>query len=95
MAMPIYRRLHDVAFEPEHIKVMIDAFEDVCRQLGLAKREDPKRDIVAKAIIECAQTEERNVSRLRECARAALHAPSLGQTISVTREQLQSKISKH
>ena len=38
---------------------MTEAFEDVYRKLGLAEREDPLRDIVARAIIACAQNGER------------------------------------
>jgi hypothetical protein len=73
--MPIYRLLQGSAFEPEQVKVMTAAFEDVCRELGLAEREDPLRDMVAKAIVECAQTGERDVIRLRECAHKALKDP--------------------
>jgi hypothetical protein len=40
----------------------------------LAERDDPLRDIVAKAIIECAQKGERDIIRLRECAHKALQA---------------------
>jgi hypothetical protein len=38
---------------------MTEAFEDVYGELGLAEREDPLRDIVARAIIACAQNGER------------------------------------
>jgi len=48
---------------PEHIAVMTEAFEDVYRELGLAEREDPLRDIVARAIIACAQNGEREAVR--------------------------------
>jgi hypothetical protein len=53
---------------------MTAAFEDVCRDLRLAEREDPIRDIVAKAIIECAQSGERDIIRLRECAHKVLQS---------------------
>jgi|tagenome__1003787_1003787.scaffolds.fasta_scaffold19788760_3 hypothetical protein len=72
--MPIYRLLQNADFEPEHIAVMTAAFEDVCRDLRLAEREDPIRDIVAKAIIECAQSGERDIIRLRECAHKVLQS---------------------
>jgi hypothetical protein len=72
--MAIYRLLKDTAFGPEHIAVMTAAFEDVCRELNLAQRDDPLRDIVAKAIIDCAEAGEHDVSRLRECAHKALKA---------------------
>jgi hypothetical protein len=54
--------------------VMGAAFEDVCLELRLAQRNDPLRDIVAKAIIECAEKGERDIIRLRECAHQVLKA---------------------
>jgi hypothetical protein len=74
MVMAIYRLLQGTAFQPEHIAVMAAAFEDVCRDLRLAEREDPLRDIVARAIIDCAEKGERDIIRLRECAHKALQA---------------------
>jgi hypothetical protein len=73
--MPIYRLLREQAFDPEHIQIMTAAFEDVCRDLGLAPREDPLRDIVARAILECARTGEHDPVRLRECAHEAIKKP--------------------
>ena len=70
--MPIYRLLQNSPFEQHHIVVMTAAFEDVCRELGLAKREDAFRDMVAKAIIKCAETGDFDPIRLRECAHEAL-----------------------
>jgi hypothetical protein len=72
--MPIYRLLQNSDFEPDHVAVMTAAFEDVCRDLRLAQREDPLRDIVARAIIECAQNGERDIIRLRECAHKVLQS---------------------
>ena len=40
-SMPIYRLIKREAFEPEHIQVITAAFEEVCRELGLAARESP------------------------------------------------------
>jgi hypothetical protein len=74
--MPIYRLLQNAPFAPEDISVMTAVFEEVCRELGLAPREDPLRDIVARAIIECAQKGDTDPIRLRECAREALKAHS-------------------
>ena len=72
--MPIYRLLQNSVFEPQQVAAMTTAFEAVCAELGLAEREDPLRDIVAKAIIKCAQTGEFDPVRLQECARKALNA---------------------
>lgn len=70
--MPLIRLLQNSAFEPELIKVMSAAFDQACGQLGLAKTEDPLREIVARKIIECAQTGERELTRLRDCALRSL-----------------------
>ena len=72
--MAIYRLLQNVAFDPEHVAVLTSVFEDVCDDLHLAKRDDPLRDIVAKAIIECARKGELEPIRLRECAHEAIRA---------------------
>jgi hypothetical protein len=41
-------------------------FEDVCGELGLAQRTDPLRDLVAKKLVQYAQSGERDVLRLKE-----------------------------
>ena len=66
--------LEEAVFEPEHLEVVASAFEEVCRELGLAKRDDALRDIVARVVIDCARTGERDADRLRACAREALQA---------------------
>jgi len=66
MAMPIHRLLQNHAFDPDTIAVMVIAFEDVLRELGLVDRADPATEIVAKKIIEFAQRGERDPIRLRE-----------------------------
>jgi hypothetical protein len=66
--VPIYRLLQNSAFQPDMIEVMTGAFEDACGELGLANRTDALRDLVARKIIEVAQTGERD--RRRIAARA-------------------------
>ena len=63
-----------ICFEmrPHHIELMSSAFEDVSKQLGLGRREDAIRDIVAKAILECAQRGIRDPIEMRKCARDVL-----------------------
>lgn len=70
--MPIYRLLQNSDFQPEHITLITAAFEDVCRALGLAERDDPFRDMVAKAILDCAQGGDLDPIRLRKCAHEVL-----------------------
>ncbi len=54
--MPIRPYLHDEYFEPETIKNMGIAFERICKELGLQEKDDPLNRIVARAIIEKAQS---------------------------------------
>ena len=62
------RLLEREAFSPEDIQVMTAAFEDTLAALQLIDRLDPLTEMVAKKIIECAQTGERDPIRLRDCA---------------------------
>ena len=70
--MPLYRLLEDHAFDPDAVKAMSVAFDDACRILGLAERTDSLRDFVARKVIECAQTGERDPILLRDCALKAI-----------------------
>jgi hypothetical protein len=67
--MTVYRLFRDLPFEPEHLSIMSAAFEDVSRHYGLAQRDDAIRDIVARAVIECAQRGIRDPAIMRQCAR--------------------------
>jgi hypothetical protein len=71
--MPLYQLLQDNAFDPEHIEAMASAFEAVCRELGLAPREDPLRDLVAQHIIEFAKRGERDPAKLTVAVLGAIH----------------------
>jgi hypothetical protein len=64
----IYRLLQKSAFGPEDTKRMGEAYELALSQLGLSDRRDPFTEIVAKLIIEIAQTGEKDPSRI--CALA-------------------------
>ena len=70
--MRIYHLFRDAPFDADHIELMSSAFEDVSKQLGLGRREDAIRDIVAKAILECAQCGIRDPIEMRKCARDVL-----------------------
>jgi hypothetical protein len=57
--------LRDQAFDPEQIAAMLRAYQGVCRTVGLVGRDDPFNDdplnmVVAKHIIELAQSGTRN-----------------------------------
>ncbi len=70
--MPIVRLLEREAFSPEDISVISFAFEDALKTLGLVDRTDPRTELIARAIIECAQTGERDPIRLRDGALKSL-----------------------
>jgi hypothetical protein len=52
----IYRLLQQSAFGPEFIDLMVTAYEDCLRILQLSDRSDPLAEVIAKKIIEIAQT---------------------------------------
>jgi len=58
-----------------HLLILMDAvFEEVCRELGLARKDDAFRDIIAEAILACAQRGIRDPVEMRRCAREELQA---------------------
>jgi hypothetical protein len=71
--MPIIRLLQNEPLGPEDIKIISAAYEQTLSSLGLVDQ-DPLTGIVAKKIIECAQTGERDPVRLREGALKLLQA---------------------
>lgn len=70
--MAIYRLLQNSAFGPEEIERMTTAYEDALRILGLTDRADPMTEILAKKIVEIAQTGERDPAQIRARAVAAI-----------------------
>jgi hypothetical protein len=70
--MSIHRLLENSAFGPEQIGYITTAYEDALRVLGLADRSDSLTEIVAKKVIEIAQTGEREPLRIRVRAIEAL-----------------------
>jgi len=70
--MAIQRLLQNSAFEPEQIAYIAAAYEDALHELGLANRTDPITEIIAKKIIEIAQTGERDPLQIRGRAIAEL-----------------------
>ena len=75
--MTLARLLQNSAFGPDEIRRMTTAYEDALRVLGLVNRNDPITEIVAKKIIEIAQTGERSSLRIRARALADLGIPSI------------------
>jgi hypothetical protein len=70
--MAIYRLLQNSAFAPEDIAPLVAAYEDCLRTLKLSDRSDPITEIVAKKIIEIAQTGIRDSVQLGRLALAEI-----------------------
>jgi hypothetical protein len=68
LAMAIYRLLQGSAFGPEEIQSLTTAYEDALNILGLSNRADPMTEVLAKRIIEVAQTGIRDPAEI--CALA-------------------------
>jgi hypothetical protein len=66
--MAIYRFFKERAFEPEAVICMARAYESALLALRLTDRQDLLTEIVAKKIIEIAETGERDPDRLRDRA---------------------------
>jgi hypothetical protein len=64
-AVPINRLVKTGTFEPEQVTILGDVFEDVLQALRLVDRHDPLTEMVAKKVIELAQTGERDPARLK------------------------------
>jgi len=73
--MAIYRLLQHSAFLPEDIEPIVAAYEDCLRILKLTNRSDPLTEIIAKAIIQIAQTGVRDPVQIRELALKQLGTP--------------------
>ncbi len=72
--MPIYRSFLDAPFAPEQVALMDAVFEEVCLELGLARKDDAFRDIIAEAILACAHNGIRDPGEMRRCTHAILQA---------------------
>ncbi len=66
--MAIYRLLQNSAFAPEDIAPLVEAYEHCLRSLKLSDRSDPITEMVAKKIIEIAQTGIRDSAQLGRLA---------------------------
>jgi len=57
---------HDTVFDPNDIKVMSMALDDICKTLNLTEEAKAAREVLAERIIELAKRGERSPIRLRE-----------------------------
>ena len=60
------------SFGPDEIKVMTEAYEGALVDLGIADREDPITELIAKAIVNVTATGARNGQLVKERAINAL-----------------------
>jgi hypothetical protein len=60
----IHQCLETTAFDPEAIRIIVAAFEDVLRELRLTDRNSPAVEVVAKRIIAFAQQGENDPANL-------------------------------
>lgn len=68
VSVAIYQLLQKSSFDPDDVKRMADAYGRALIELGLANRNDPLTETVAKLIVEIAQTGEKDSTVI--CARA-------------------------
>jgi len=66
------RVILDAAFTPKEVQILVVAFEDTLKALGLVDREDAVTKLVAEKIIAAAKTSERDPERLRDAVLAEL-----------------------
>ena len=66
--MAIYRLLQNSAFVPEDIGRLVAAYENCLRILNLSDRSDPITELIAKKVIEVAQTGMRDPARIGQLA---------------------------
>jgi hypothetical protein len=70
--MAIYRLIANGSFGPDEIEVMTAAYERALIDLGVANRDDPITDLIAKAIVNVTATGERDPILVKERAINAL-----------------------
>jgi len=73
--MAIYRLLKHSAFNPDEIEIIAAAYEHVLSALNLPNGDSPVTRIVAKKIIEIAQTSDLDPARISTQVIVALGVP--------------------
>jgi hypothetical protein len=66
--MAIYRLIANGSFEPEEIELMTAAYEAALSDLGIADRDDPITEIVARAIVQITSRGERDPAAMKNRA---------------------------
>jgi len=73
--MPIRPFLNGEEFDPETVRILGVAFEQVCVALRIGNCADDVKQAIANKIIELAKTGERSPDRLCECALEEIRQP--------------------
>ena len=78
--MPVIRLANEqeISFDPEAISIISAAFEKACDALGLSNRRDALTELLAKKVIEAAQSGERDPLRIYQVAMDSLSETALG-----------------
>jgi hypothetical protein len=79
--MPIIRLLQNASFGPDEIRVIVRAFDDALRTLGV-DRSSLVAEALAKKIIKLAQQGERDPKTLRQHAVRSVSQSELTEDIS-------------
>ncbi|HEY0848296.1 MAG TPA: hypothetical protein VGD96_00170 [Bradyrhizobium sp.] len=66
--MAIYRILQNVPLTPEDVSRLVTAYEATLKALDLTDRNDPITELIARKIIELAQTGIRDAQQLASMA---------------------------
>ncbi|WP_312015504.1 hypothetical protein [Bradyrhizobium manausense] len=66
--MPIYRLLQNLPMGPEEINRITTAYERALRGIGIVDRKDPLAEMLAKKIIEIAQTGVKDPAQISDMA---------------------------
>jgi hypothetical protein len=82
--MAIYRLLQLAAFEPEHVKTVTTAYEKALAALKLKNRADPLTEIIARKIIEVAQTGHQDPDLISIIALADLGLTPEGEKVDLS-----------
>jgi hypothetical protein len=73
--MTIYNLFKSTPFGPEEIQILVVAYEETLRALGLVQRRDALTELVAQKIIAIAQTGVRDASVIAKRAIGELGLP--------------------
>jgi len=53
--MPIDELIRESSFSPEEIRVIVEAFNGLCKELQITQRSDPIAQVAARALIAAAR----------------------------------------